>query len=1737
MRRQRALRTASASSLCIFCACRLGAIELPATAAPLHPVRSSSQRRSISHTRPPFQSSATASASSAIADDSDAVPPWYDPTSSLSITEQREKANRMAIRQQYETKRQEEGTRAQQDVEAGRKAADKARRFGLPGSRKITLTGSTLGEAMVQSSQSTKAKSNGDSAFRRVMGRAAEHNANGGSSVVRKDIWKGSSNHSRPSWAKGGQDQSATDEKGNGSRMRTKAPVKKVSNPFGPSASSTKATAMEPEPGSSSGWGIGSTQTAPLEYSETATAVVHRSVLKPGAEYEPNGTNPNIQDNYGFKKTSLGTKTFRPTSRDVDQQDVGDVETVENVEHAETRSEHEVAKLQSQQLVDDRSTGESSAGPARNLSSATNGPGAIDAEKNILSQASPVEMDATEASQSEDVVEKTENAGTSEVQPSTAEEVIELESSESIPTKHAAPEVHSNVGHALPNDSQQSASPPVVDSVPATSSVGSFWYIEPEVESPAEPSTSDVLPTPESIQEPVRMETKDAQPEAVTAETAPAQESTLKQVSPESHVAQTERETYAHIPTNRAAPEKREDHSTPNAQQPATSAAALAPSPLPQMARQTQQGVKEGAPFGDTAVSQQASNAVHASSHPAPPPPPGAVPPPAYMIPAGGQLVWQPIHGHPYGGQWAFQITPPSLTAFPPPTPVTEAPSHTQYTQPERPGHVSAASAPSTSLSDSGYRAMPFSADEFQAPSNIDEEKAANWQHLRRKDAQATKPAVQSSPPAVSSPPQVQQQQTQQPRPQQNFDDENWVDENFQNHVREREERLRLQIEREEKHKAQQQREQSVQSHENEDNRRLYNGPAQTYKDKECARCGERGHVARFCTKQVNPFSSRSDRPNPIREDHGMDARSRRPNEVRVDEHDRTRNPFAARDPPTEARRNPFASRESSDRELADYQRPRQAWGADQVISTEPVDLPKREPRFRTVVTDAPAAAAQDPNATSRFEPFGGRQTEHDREPRPAATDHTVDTRSARRSDRMQADPEIDEHTPAPESRASREKAARKSRWAEREGDVFADKGKDFGRKAQRGGRREFDEDEDDEAEARDNFRARKAARQAEKEAKEEKRRKEARREREVKKAEDATPISIPEFVSVQQLSQLLGVRYEQFIDRLQELGYDDVFPGMTLNSETSGMIAMEYNFDPTIDTGVREEEERDLKARPEVEDKEFLPMRPPVVTIMGHVDHGKTTILDYLRKSSVAAGEAGGITQHIGAFSVPMASSGKTITFLDTPGHAAFLAMRQRGANVTDIVILVVAADDSVKPQTLEALKHAKAAGVPMIVAINKVDKPEADIQRVKQDLARHGVEIEDFGGETQVVPVSGKTGQGMDDLEETVVALSEILDQRAETDGPVEGWILEATTKANGRVATVLVRRGTLRPGAVIVAGKTWARVRSLHNEGGRPLQEVGPGMPVEVDGWRDQPIAGDEVLQAPNEQKATSVVEYRQEREEREKAAADMEAINEARRKATERQQKEREAAQALKQAQRTAHAQGGTADVASKPADIDAPQQEQTGQIDVPFIIKADVSGSAEAVSAYIMSVSNPLIAPSVLHSQVGPVHESDIELANAAGGHIIAFNLPPDAQMQARAEAQGVKILENNIIYRVLDDVKAVLEEKLPPILTQRVLGEAEISAEFDISAGGRKKVRIAGCKVRNGVVGKGSRVRVLRGSEKVYDGTITSLKNVKKDVTEMRKGSDCGMAFEDWQDFEVGDQVQSYEEMSEKRKF
>jgi translation initiation factor IF-2 len=579
--------------------------------------------------------------------------------------------------------------------------------------------------------------------------------------------------------------------------------------------------------------------------------------------------------------------------------------------------------------------------------------------------------------------------------------------------------------------------------------------------------------------------------------------------------------------------------------------------------------------------------------------------------------------------------------------------------------------------------------------------------------------------------------------------------------------------------------------------------------------------------------------------------------------------------------------------------------------------------------------------------------------------------------------------------------------------------------------------------------------------------------EKAAKKAAAPTPMLLPEYITVSNLAAALKVRLETFVSKMQELGFEETSHDHILNAENAGLIAMEYNFEPIIDRS----ESEDLKAREPAKDPLKLPQRPPVITIMGHVDHGKTTLLDWLRKSSVAATEHGGITQHIGAFSVRM-PTGKLITFLDTPGHAAFLSMRQRGANVTDIVILVVAADDSVKPQTIEAINHAKAAKVPVIVAINKIDKEDSNIDRVKQDLARHGIDVEDFGGDTQVVCVSGKTGQGMEELEEAAITLSEILDMRAERSGQAEGWVLEASIKSMGKVATVLVRRGTMRPGDFIVAGKTWARIRCLRNEAGVEITKAGPGTPVEIDGWREQPEAGDEVLQAPDETKAKSVVEYRLEKGERDRMAQDMEAINESRKAEQEKRGREKYEAVIAAEA-KAANEEVAPSATAAKPS----------GPKEVYFIVKGDVSGSVEAVIDSISALGNKEVQPHILRSGVGQLSEFDIEHAAAAKGHVINFNTVVEPNISRLAEDGKVSIIDHNIIYRLVDDVKAELSKHLPPLITQRVLGEAEVAQIFEITVKGRQQKAVAGCKVRNGTIAKNAKVRVLRGGEKVFNGT------------------------------------------------
>ena len=632
------------------------------------------------------------------------------------------------------------------------------------------------------------------------------------------------------------------------------------------------------------------------------------------------------------------------------------------------------------------------------------------------------------------------------------------------------------------------------------------------------------------------------------------------------------------------------------------------------------------------------------------------------------------------------------------------------------------------------------------------------------------------------------------------------------------------------------------------------------------------------------------------------------------------------------------------------------------------------------------------------------------------------------------------------------------------------------------------------------------------------------------------TPIFLPEFISVSNLAAALGVKQNRFIAQLEVLGFEDINLESIMTGDTAALVAQEYGFEPTVDVG----EGQDLKPRAPPDDPLSLPPRPPVVTIMGHVDHGKTTLLDFLRKSSVAASEHGGITQHIGAFSVKL-SSGKQITFLDTPGHAAFLTMRQRGANVTDIVILVVAADDSVKPQTIEALKHAQSAKVPIIVAINKVDKEEARVDQVKADLSRHGVEIEDYGGDVQVVCVSGKTGLGMADLEENIITLSEILDMRAETDGMAEGWVLESSVKPIGRVATVLVKRGTLRQGDFIVAGKTWTRIRSLRNEFGADVAEAPPGTPVEILGWKDPPEAGDQILQAPDEGRAKDAVHYRQEQSDRADAVAQMLQQEQARR------EKEREEELASSE-------NGADGEATAEP--------EQTGPKIVNFVVKGDVHGSVEAVCGTVLEIGSNEVQPRVLRSAAGHLTESDIDHAATSGSHIINFNTQISGNIKRMAADMGVNILDHTIIYHLADDVRKTLSSYLTPALVTRVTGEAEVLQVFSINIKKRVQKNIAGCRIRNGLVNRGGSIkyRVLRGGEKIFEGKTLStlprskfilpcfpadlfssvgvldeLKQGKKDATEVRKGAECGISLMDWDDFKQGDQIQGFEEIEEKR--
>jgi translation initiation factor IF-2 len=496
------------------------------------------------------------------------------------------------------------------------------------------------------------------------------------------------------------------------------------------------------------------------------------------------------------------------------------------------------------------------------------------------------------------------------------------------------------------------------------------------------------------------------------------------------------------------------------------------------------------------------------------------------------------------------------------------------------------------------------------------------------------------------------------------------------------------------------------------------------------------------------------------------------------------------------------------------------------------------------------------------------------------------------------------------------------------------------------------------------------------------------------------------------------------------------------------------------------------------------LQSRPPVVTIMGHVDHGKTSLLDALRSTDVVSGEAGGITQHIGAYQVSL-DSGQRITFIDTPGHEAFTAMRARGAKVTDIVVLVVAADDGIKPQTVEAIRHAKAAKVPIIVAINKIDKPDANPQKVRQELLNHELVTEDLGGDVLAVEVSAKQKINLAALEEAILLQAEILDLKANPERSAQGVVIEAKVeRGRGSVATVLVQKGTLRVGDVFVAGSEWGRVRALINDRGDKLDSAGPATPVEVLGLQGTPAAGDEFITVETELRARDVADYRQRKERDAKAAAG---------------------------------ARGTLEQMFSRIAAGEAKE--------LAVVIKGDVQGSVEAICSTLEKMGTDEVKVRILHSAVGGVNESDITLAKASEALVIGFNVRANPQARDMARRESVEIRYYSIIYDVADDLRQALTGMLAPTLREKFLGNAEIREVFSISKVGK----VAGCFVSEGMVKRGAKVRLLRDDVVIHDGALSQLKRFKDDVREVREGYECGMSFENYNDIQIGDVIECFE--------
>ncbi len=579
--------------------------------------------------------------------------------------------------------------------------------------------------------------------------------------------------------------------------------------------------------------------------------------------------------------------------------------------------------------------------------------------------------------------------------------------------------------------------------------------------------------------------------------------------------------------------------------------------------------------------------------------------------------------------------------------------------------------------------------------------------------------------------------------------------------------------------------------------------------------------------------------------------------------------------------------------------------------------------------------------------------------------------------------------------------------------------------------------------------------------------------------------VRIPETITVSELADRMAVKATEVIKKLMMMG-EMATINQSIDQETAVLVVEEFGHKPVTVS----ETELEEKVIEEVEDlySDVRP-RPPVVTIMGHVDHGKTSLLDYIRNSRVAAKEAGGITQHIGAYSVEL-PSGK-ITFIDTPGHEAFTAMRARGAKATDVAVIVVAADDGVMPQTIEAIQHAKSAGVAMIVAINKIDKETANPDRVMQELVQHEVVPEEWGGDVPFVKVSAKTGQGVDELLETILLVSEILELKAPYKGPAKGVILESRLdKGRGPVATVLVQAGTLHKGDMMLAGTEYGRVRSMIDDLGKQVKEATPSTPVEVIGLSGVPAAGDEMLVVPNERKAKEVAEQRKER---------------IRQEQLKRQQK------------------------AKLEAMFNRMGEEKLEEVNV--IIKADVQGSLEALRESLTKLSTDEVKVNVVSAGVGAITETDVNLAMATHAIIIGFNVRADATARKLIEQEGVDVHYFSVIYDAVDTIKRAIEGKMAPEFKEEIIGIAEVRDVFRSPKFGA----VAGCMVTEGVVKRNNPIRVLRDNTVIFTGELESLRRYKEDVQEVRQGMECGIGVKDYNDVRVGDQIEVFERVETKR--